>query len=249
MALKDHPDVFDGLPHESLFYKPILDTEHRYASPVLLFDVFGMKDDRLLAIVSALLIENRVDYLLSTCLPRYKKLLDTKDFTFSTKITLVEALGMIPPKITSTAHLLRQIRNEFAHHLSAKTFNDVEQKLITRLFSVHGSLFPNPEKTVGDLVDRRLFLRFYNLVEYCVFGFDNYAVNIRYLRAKLREPDFVPSLHREAETKGRERLLKMMNDLIADLQGASATAAAASAVQESKASSDTRSTGDNLDEK
>ncbi|MEH1844422.1 MAG: DUF4145 domain-containing protein [Nostoc sp.] len=126
----------DGKFGDSLFRKPFTHLLRKNELPELFKKVEGMNDHRLLAIITALLIETRLDNLLGLFLPRYSKLLNASNFTFSMKINLLEALNFVPPSITTAAHCLRKIRNEFAHDLSKVDFSSIEEPLKRSLRSL-----------------------------------------------------------------------------------------------------------------
>lgn len=81
-----------------------------------------IKDDRSRAIVAAMIIEQKIDQLLSTYIPSYKKLESIKEFSFSFKIEMALSLKILPSKILNSIDPLRKIRNKFAHQLSIKSF-------------------------------------------------------------------------------------------------------------------------------
>src|ERR1700722_9432227 len=109
---KTNKGLFSGVEGESLFSEPLMILFRENPLPELFRKVQHLQDDRLLAIVTALVVEDRIDAALKSFLPRYARLTEKGDYTFSMKISLMEALGMIPPRLLSAATLLRQIRNE-----------------------------------------------------------------------------------------------------------------------------------------
>src|SRR5438046_1164518 len=125
--------IFEGRPGESLFTKPFIRYVFENELPALFQKVEGMHDHRLLSIVTALIIENRVDKLLSAFLPRYGRLLAAREYSFSMKINTLEALAFIPPLLTAVAHCLRKVRNEFAHHLDREDFSAIPKGVITQM--------------------------------------------------------------------------------------------------------------------
>ena len=90
-----------------------------------------LDDDRLIALIGALIVENAVEAYLSAAMLGYKKELSgSKDFFFSWKIAVAKSLRFCPTKILTCADVIRQIRNEFAHNLGIKDF--VELKTVYR---------------------------------------------------------------------------------------------------------------------
>jgi hypothetical protein len=94
-----------------------------------------VKDQRLLALVGALCIETALDILLTKFMVDYESLKKDTDITFSLKIKIAKALKLIPLKILNSCHLVRQIRNEFAHNLSLSVFSQLQGKHLNSLGS------------------------------------------------------------------------------------------------------------------
>lgn len=85
-------------------------------------------DDRALAVVGALCIENALDKFLSTWLVKYEKYLKERiDFSFSSKIELAKSTKLIPVRILNSIEPIRKIRNTFAHHLEIDNFEKAKQ--------------------------------------------------------------------------------------------------------------------------
>ena len=88
-------------------------------------------DDRLLALVAALCIEDSVGVLLQAFAPGFSQC--DADFTFSLKIKMARSLRMLPSRILTACDLIRVIRNEFAHHLEIKDFNQLDNECLRKL--------------------------------------------------------------------------------------------------------------------
>ena len=86
-------------------------------------------DDRLVALVAALCIENSIDELLLSIAPGCHQCKEDQDFTLSVKIKTVRALRVIPARILTACDLVRKVRNGFAHQVTLKRFEDVPDKL------------------------------------------------------------------------------------------------------------------------
>ncbi len=84
-------------------------------------------DDRALAIIGALSVENELDNFLATWIEGYKHIASNKDLTFSFKIDLAISLKLIPRKILNAIEPIRKIRNIFAHHLDIDTFEKAKE--------------------------------------------------------------------------------------------------------------------------
>jgi hypothetical protein len=207
VARKD--SLWTGVPGESVFNKPFL----TFPGHNELMDLFqkaeGANDHRLLAILTALIIENRCDKLLSAFLPRYKRLLDSQNYTFSMKITLLESLAFIPPHITTVAHILRNIRNEFAHNLGKTNFDDLPDKIKRSMRSMRDEVYRGFEAASTE--ERSLLTVFKNLEFYCTTGLDFYVVNVAYLRKEIEKPQFMQMLANTVATEGEEAIRAIMS--------------------------------------
>jgi hypothetical protein len=95
--------------------------------------IFQMDDDRLLALVSALLVEEAIDTLLRELMPGYGKLLENIGFTFSLKIDVLRALHLVPFRLIANADLIRKLRNEFAHYLEVDSFSSLDSGRLEEL--------------------------------------------------------------------------------------------------------------------
>jgi hypothetical protein len=79
-------------------------------------------DNRAVALVGALVVENAIDGFLGAHIPAFRKLQENRDFTFSLKTELARALELCPHRLFDSANGIRQIRNDFAHDLSISAF-------------------------------------------------------------------------------------------------------------------------------
>ena len=185
--------LFSGPEGESLFSTPLMKFFRHNPLPELFRKVDGLEDDRLLAIVTALIVEDRIDAALRSFLPRYTRLTEKSEFTFSLKIALLEGLGMIPSKLLNAATLVRKIRNEFAHDLEIQSFTQLEQKLLNQLKTLRSNVY-------GDVADteRRpkatLAEEYKALAFFCITGLDAYRANLAYLYAHIFNNSFISSL-------------------------------------------------------
>ncbi len=87
-----------------------------------------VKDDRLLALIGHLIVENELDNFLSIWIPKYNNLKKERDFTFNLKIELAKSLRLIPIHILNSIHPIRKIRNIFAHDLNIDKFKQARKK-------------------------------------------------------------------------------------------------------------------------
>lgn len=88
----------------------------------------NQESDRGSALMAAAFIDNKIGELLHSFLidnkKIYERLFESNGalVTFSSKIDLAFLLGLIPKNIFDDLHLLRKIRNDFAHNASFMTF-------------------------------------------------------------------------------------------------------------------------------
>jgi hypothetical protein len=129
-------------------------------------------DDRLVALVALLCIEGSIDRLLTAIAPGFDKYVEDLDFTVSVKTKIAKSLQLLPTRILTACDLIRQIRNEFAHHVEFKRFEHLERKFLAKLephlkgFVIDPGYDPNhaPQQTFKDLVGYVLLgLSFYTL--------------------------------------------------------------------------------------
>jgi hypothetical protein len=197
--------LFSGHKGESLFTEPLLIYFRHNPLPELFLKIQGMNDDRLLAITTALIVEERLDALLSSFLPKYPRLKKADGFTFAMKISLAEALALIPPEILRAASIIRKIRNEFAHQLEIDSFKQLKESLVDPLKSlrsdVYGVLGEDQRKPLGTLLEE------YNAAAFfCIAGLDFYRENVAYLRSSIERPAFIESLVKQSRAENEAEL-------------------------------------------
>ena len=83
------------------------------------------ENDRAFILVSAVALEDKVFNILESLLPSINSLKDNKEFTFSFKINLLKSFDLYNPKVIEYLHLIRKIRNEFAHNLTISDFEKI----------------------------------------------------------------------------------------------------------------------------
>ena len=203
--------LLSGEPGESLFSEPLLRYFKQNPLPEFFRKTELLHDDRLIAIVTALIVESLLDELHGAFLPRYKKLIENNEFTFSLKIRLAESLSLIPPSILRTTDILRRFRNEFAHNLDIVTFEQCPDKLQNQLTTARSNAYARFGKDSAAALPS-LNDEFKGLAFYCIVGLESYRENHKTLGAHLEEPDFVSRLttqvRAEEETLMREILSK-----------------------------------------
>lgn len=200
--------LVDGREGDALFWWPFSQYFREDELPSLFQKVSGLDDDRLIAIVTALLVEGRIDRLLGTFLPRYSRLTEATDFTFSMKINLLESLALIPPTITKAAHCLRKIRNEFAHDLDKINLENLPNKIINPLKTLRDEIYRGKEAPHPG--ERPLKEVFRQVTFFCTVGLDAYVVNVCRLRSEIDKPDFVEHLAGLVEKENQENVEQIM---------------------------------------
>lgn len=198
--------LISGKPGDSLFSEGIFRHFKHNPLPDLFKKTEELNDDRLLALVTALIVESLLDELHRAFLPKYNnQLKKANEFTFSLKISLAEALNLIPPEILRAAHIIRAIRNAFAHNLDVNTFTALPTNLTNRLCQLRSDVYRQFGKEdanpLGSLREEYKALAFF-----CIAGLDGYTENLRVLRAHIEQPTFVPNL---AEQVQREEYAKL----------------------------------------
>jgi len=144
------------------------------------------KDDRLLAIVGALVIEEALDSLLIAYIPKYKILhREDHDITFAMKIKLVRSLKLIPAHLLNAVDVIRDIRNEFVHKLDKDDFNSVSVKRKDKLIRICKEL--HPEDNVNSYSISYMFDTTIRGILVC---FGAYASNLKLAKEYIYSDDF-----------------------------------------------------------
>lgn len=160
--------------------------------PILFKQVEDLHDHRLLALVTALIVEDRLDKLLAAFCPRYKR----RSFNYARKIEMLEALSLIPYKITDACKIVGSIRNSFAHNLDHTNYADVAEETFREAMALLKGV---KEDWGNESASEEAFsTNFRNLSFFVIVGLDSYYTNILKLRQKISTPEFISSLQREA---------------------------------------------------
>lgn len=188
------PGAFSGPTGETLFNKPFFAPTVPYSNelPELFEKVEELHDHRLLSLVTALIVENRLDKLLDAHCPRYNRLIEASQFTFSIKIRMLEALCLIPYTITEACNILREIRNEFAHNLEKTKFSDLPEKEFKKIEGLLSRTLPDALKT-PDGQEEMLF-RYKTTAFIGISGLDSYVVNVKVLRSTFADQKLLENI-------------------------------------------------------
>jgi hypothetical protein len=153
--------------------------------------IVKLKDDRLLVLISDLLLENTIDNYLSAIMPTYKENIsdNKRDFTFYSKICIAKALKLSPQKFFDGADVVRKIRNEFAHNIETATFEALKPKLTDEIKNVLKTYYPIKSPT-----DKTLQEQFKSLTMCTYIALNATVENIRSLNSFLRDDIFYDTL-------------------------------------------------------
>jgi hypothetical protein len=139
------------------------------------------EDDRLVALVGALCVESSIDSLLIAAAPGFPQYLEDTAFTFSVKTKMAESLRLLPKRILTACDLVRQVRNQFAHDLDKKHFEDLGSKSREKLEPCVKA-FNNAERNPNE--PQRLFKE---LVSYVLIALKVYTEQVSRLRSYVED--------------------------------------------------------------
>jgi hypothetical protein len=83
------------------------------------------KEDRNAVIYLTLFVENHLNKTLLIIFPDFDDSLGISETHFSTKINILQSFRLFPKQIFEALKCVRDIRNEFAHEISIKNFEDL----------------------------------------------------------------------------------------------------------------------------
>jgi hypothetical protein len=197
---------FEGPKGETLFrrfvdaYLP-LEWEPKVQAEV--DEVFGhldSKDDRAVAVVGALVIEDSVNQLVAAHVPGYKKMAESRDFGLSMRIELARALRLCPSRLLGAADTVRAIRNDFAHKLALKMFDECKREHLT---SAQGHLRQIQPTMVAGKTNREIFTSLVCVVSLALRG---YSLHVERLNQYVREEEaFWGAFHQYCVAKYPQR--------------------------------------------
>lgn len=160
--------------------------------------MFKTGDDRSKVLVAAMVSESFIDDMLGLLLPKYSLLLeDSNNFTFSTKIKLLESFEVVPRHLTVAADLIRRVRNEFAHNLHVDSLTQVKGPILDKLRTLYSQRKIRTDKGPGDIS-----VLFDSIAFMATSWLNFYRVNIQLYAQAVREPQFLQAL----EDAHRKRL-------------------------------------------
>ena len=142
----------------------------------------GAKEERLLALIGALSMEEALDLFLGAYIPDYHSLEKQRDFTLFLKIELARSLQLIPAHIFDAASLINVVRNKFAHNLSIDCFDSLDIGTQEKLKQKHGQFFTDISPTIKDM--------FIGIVNAVIIGLGVYACHVKAARKYIYSDDF-----------------------------------------------------------
>jgi DNA-binding MltR family transcriptional regulator len=127
---------------------------------------FGKESDRAAVILAASVADELLRTLLSAHLvpvtSSTDELFDGANAplgTFSSRIEMSYRLGLVSVKFARDLHLIRKIRNDFAHNIHGCSFDDARIKSrILELSKSHGIINRSPHRFLGEVLPRQAFL-------------------------------------------------------------------------------------------
>ena len=145
----------------------------------------GAKEERLLALISALSMEEALDLFLGAYITDYARLEEQRDFTLFLKIELARSLRIIPMHILDAAASVNTVRNKFAHKLKVDRFNSLDVGTQNNLKQKHKVFFPN--NTDAGLTIKDLFM---HIVEAIIIGLGIYSSHVKVAKEYIYSVDF-----------------------------------------------------------
>lgn len=102
-------------------------------------------DDRLLAIVGALAVDDALDSLLKSYIPKYEQTFERDNTSFALKIKLARSLKLLQTRALKLIDIIRGIRNDFAHNLDIYHFDSIDKKKKDKLIKIFREVHPDDD--------------------------------------------------------------------------------------------------------
>ncbi len=170
--------------------------------PELFKKVEGLNDHRLLAIVTHLLMDNRLEKILRSYFDQYDHI---KKFTDSQKLNVLAAANLIPSDVIAAARCVLRIRNAFAHNLKVTTFDDLPPETIADLKKCREQVgTPVPGETLDQIYHQVAFSS--------VVVLDIYEPSVSVWSRKVRSKKFIKELTDESHALMRD-VFKALDEL------------------------------------
>lgn len=188
--------MYTGYGEGCLFEQAFIDLssvgEWNREVPAFLQRIEASGDQRLMCIMGSLVAEHHVERFLRTVLPKYDLLEENRDFTFSMKTNFIEALHLLPSHIVKALHIVRAVRNEFAHSLDLVSVDDLKQKLRDRIRSVYDHTYSRYEKPGAPppSVGKTTLEMHKQVINLAIMGCRSYEPTLRLFGTVIRSGDF-----------------------------------------------------------
>ncbi len=163
--------------------------------------IYKAKEDRLLALIGAMSIEEALDLLLIAYIPDYKRISENIDFTLSMKTEITNSLRLIPRHIMNAVDLFRTIRNKFAHDLNIDSFDALDESKFKNKLRVRFKEF-FPEEDISNMALNELFSQ---LVQSVVSALEIYRYYAKVAKEYIYSEDFINEVNRRIEGKAKKR--------------------------------------------
>jgi hypothetical protein len=109
--------------------------------------------------------------------------------TFSSRIEMSYRIGLISVKFTRDLHLVRKIRNDFAHNIHGCSFEDVKVRArVTELCNSHGIISRSPNRFKEPLSMRDQFLE---SASWMIFFLDKHSLRMESIPTASEEWGYV----------------------------------------------------------
>ena len=194
----------EGKKGESLFYRPLIWgfekdfklISGQYAEYERL--IREAKEERLLALVGAMSMEEALDFFLEGYIPDYRSLEKQLSLSIKNKIQLARSLRIIPAHILDAADLINNVRNKFAHNLKISCFDALDSGSKDNLKQKHGVFFPDDRNTDLTFIDM-----FAKVTDGIIIGLEIYASHLKIARDYIYSEDFLNELSKRIKGKSR----------------------------------------------
>ena len=200
---KDEPIInIEGKKGESLFYHPVMwaikgdfeRIEGRFEDYKKLIE--PTKEERLLALLGTMCMEEALDLFLGAYIPKYNRLKSQRDFTLFLKIELGSSLRVVPAHILGAATLVNSIRNKFAHELKIDCFDSLDSGTKDNLKQKHRVFFPNAKKPSITVKDA-----FIEILETVILGLGIYTPHLKTAKEYIYSKDFLNEIDNRMKSK------------------------------------------------
>ncbi len=190
----------EGKKGESLFRRPVIWTvkgdfkriKEQFESYKKLIE--KPQDERLLALIGALSMEEALDLLLRAYVPGYCGL--KEQFSLFFRMKLARSLRIIPAHILDAAVLINEVRNKFVHNLKISCFDALDNGTKNNLRQKYGVFFPDDTNTSLTVKDT-----FIHIVEAVIVGLGIYASHLKIAREYITSDDFHNELKKRVQGK------------------------------------------------